>query len=303
MKKTVAQDSAGRLKSLFECRTPYSVPKGEIWVGSAFLKRAGLEDNLDNHFRLASQLGQDMVCLSVSEKQEQNAAMGYRYFEPDELGAELCHHTGFLAAVIDGPFQRMVNQKGLMDVLISWGQDRTSILSEYEKEQLIALELIDRCLEKGFDAIILADDIAGEKMPLIHPSTLDAVCSPFYAKAVSAIREAGRFTFLHCCGNLTQLLPMIKSWNLDGLAGIQIGRNDLNLLKTEIGGVLIGGIEATLLESESPSQHEIELLEQLVTSIAGQERLILSSSCGLYSSDFWGRLQRIYEKLDREEID
>lgn len=299
MQNTSAQDAVFRMKSLLENRDQYEVPRGELWIGSAFLARAGLDDTLDNHFYIATLLGQDMVCLPVLERPERNKYMGYRYFEPRDLGRGLKERTRFLVAIIDGPFQRMVNQRGLMQVLMSWTEKRESTMAAYINEQKIVMDLIDRCLGKGVDAIILADDLAGEKAPFINPLELDNVCSPFYSRAVSSIRAAGCFVFLHCCGNLRQLVPLIKSWDFDGLAAIQIGKNDLELLDRDIGGVWIAGLEATLLETDAPALEELETLQRFVARFTNQGRLILSSSCGLYRSDFWGRFQRIYEGLGR----
>ena len=299
MQNTATQDAVSRMKSLLEKMGQCEVPRGELWIGSAFLARAGFHDTLDNHFRIATQLGQEMVCLPVLERPGQNAHMGYRYFEPGELTLGLKDRARFLVAIIDGPFQRMVNQRGLMQVLMSWTEERESMRGAYAYEQKIAIDLIDRCLEKGVDAIILADDLAGEKAPFMNPLVLDYLCTPFYSLAVSSIRAAGCFAFLHCCGNLKQLLPLIKSWNFDGLAAIQICNNDLNHLDMEIGGLLIAGIEATLLETDVPSLDELENLNRITSRFGQQGRLILSSSCGLYRADFWGRLQRIYQGLGR----
>jgi uroporphyrinogen decarboxylase len=303
MQKTPTQDAAFRLKSLLHSKGPHVVPRGELWIGSAFLACAGLADTLDNHFQIAAQLGQEMVCLPVLERPERNAQLGYRYFVPKELSRGLRDRTRFLVAIIDGPFQRMVNQRGLMPVLMSWTEEREETMAAYTQEQKIAMELIDRCLAKGVDAIILADDLAGEKAPFVNPLELDDVCTPFYVRAVASIRAAGSFVFLHCCGNLGQLVPLLKSWDFDGLAAIQIGKNDLDLLDKEIGGLLIAGIEAALLETDVPEREEMENLQRFVARFAEQGRLILSSSCGLFSSDFWGRFQRVYEGLDKNQLD
>lgn len=291
------QDSVDRLKSLVDNKDRYSFSKGEIWLGSAFIKSAGFDDTFDNHFRLAKILGHDMVCLSVSEKPHQSRNLGYRYFEPKEFSPNLRDRTRFLVAVIDGPFQRMVNKRGLMEVLVSWIKDRESTMVTYVAEQTIALDLVEQLLEKGADAIILADDFAGDQAPFMNPLELDKICTPFYTQAVSLIRKAGASVFLHCCGNLQQLLPMIKAWNLDGLAAIQISKNDPGHLDMELGGLFLAGIDATLLEMDSPSHDEMEALKRFVAHFAGHGRLILCSSCGLYRADFWGRIQSIYMKL------
>lgn len=72
MKKTPIQDSGHRIKSLLDGKGRRSVLKGEVLIGSAFMARTGFEDTIDNHFRIAEKLGQDTVCLPVSEKQRQN---------------------------------------------------------------------------------------------------------------------------------------------------------------------------------------------------------------------------------------
>lgn len=58
------------------------------------------------------------------------------------------------------------------------------------------------------------------------------------------------------------------------------------------------GIEAALLEKESPTAGEFDKLKSLVRRLASQKRLVLCTSAGLYSGDFWGRLQNIYKTLE-----
>ena len=298
METTQAQNAGLRMKKLLKNRGRYSIPRGEIWKGSAFLERAGLDDTLDNHFKIAALLGQEMVCLPVLERPDRHVTMGYRYFETRELHPGLGDRTGLLTAIIDSPLQRMANQRGLMQLLMEWQEDRESVTAAYVKEEKIVLDLIDRCLDKGLDAIILADDLAGERGPLINPLELDSVCTPFYSRTVSCIRAAGCFVFLHCCGNLTQLLPLIKTWDFDGLAAIQLDKNDPDCLHKELGGVLMAGIDGSLLETDCPAVKEMDALKGFAARFGKQGNLILSSSCGLYSADFWGRLQSIYQELD-----
>lgn len=297
MEKTAAGDAGVRMQHLLKSKGQHHIPRGEVWIGSAFLQCAGFDDTLDNHFRIADLLGQEMVCLPLLERPERNVSMGYRYFEVKELHRSLRGRTGLLAAIIDSPFQRMVNQRGLMPLLMDWSEDRQAVTAAYAKEGEIVLELIDRCSAKGIEAIILADDLAGERGPFINPLELDSVCTPFYSRAVSAIRRADCLVFLHCCGNLTQLLPLIQAWDFDGLAAIQIGKNDTDRLHQQFGGVLIAGIDASLLETDCPSIGQMEIMRGFAARMGGEGRLILSSSCGLYRADFWGRLQGIYQGL------
>jgi uroporphyrinogen decarboxylase len=243
-------------------------------------------------------LGQDMVCLPVLERPECNTLLGYRYFAPEELGPGLKVRTRFLAAILDGPFQRLVNRHGLMQVLLSWAGDREATATAYHKESMIAIDLIARCLETGFDAIIMADDMAGGNAPLMHPKEFHFLGTPFYSQAVPTIKEAGVMAFLHSCGNLTRLVPLIKSWNFDGLAAIQICNNDLALLDQELGGFFLAGIEASLFDDDPPAAEELEITRRFLVRFAGENRLVLSSGCGLYKAEFWGRYQRVCALLD-----
>ena len=294
------QASGERINNLLNGGSRHKLVKGEVWIGSAFMQQAGFEETLDNHFRIAKQLGQEVVCLPVSERKGQNETLGYQYFEPEQLSPGLRARTRCLAAVIDGPFQRMVNRHGLMAVLTDLTLKSDTAMAAFAVELEGALALVDRCLEKGVDAIVLADDFAGEQAPLMDPRILDDICTPFYARAVLAAGAAGAMVFLHGCGNLSQLLPMIALWHLDGLAAIQVSKNDMDLLDSAVDGIFMAGIEAALLEKESPLPEEMEALRKFIGRFAGQGRLILCSSCGLYRPEFWGRLQRIYAAIERD---
>lgn len=275
-----------------------SLPKGELWLSSGFLEKSGFEDTAENHFEIAAQLGHGVVCLPIAEEKRLDAVLGYRYFAPDDLHEKFKDKAVCFAVVIDGPFQRLVGRMGLMEVLMNWGRGGESIAKEYAVEQEIAIHLIGQCLHKGVDAVVIADDISGDMGPMIAPKELDKVCTPFYNIAVSMIHNAGAVALLHCCGNLTEFIHIFNSWRIDGLAAIQTTNNDINLLEGQFKGFFMAGIEAGLLSQETPSGDDIKTLQGFVSRFRAQKRLILASSCGLYSDEFWGRLQNIYNSLE-----
>jgi hypothetical protein len=271
---------------------------GELWMGSSFLEKAGFTDTVENHFAIAQRLGHQLVCLPVAEERHFAQTLGYWYFQPADIPKKFQESTQCLGVVVDGPFQRLVGRLGLMEVLVMWGTDREQLNKEYMAEQEKALCLVEQCLEKDVDAVILADDLAGDQQPLIDPIELERVCTPFYDKVVSLIHDRGRPALLHCCGNLTEFISIFNSWKLDGLAAIQTSKNDIDLLDSHFNGILMTGIEADLLEKESPTAGEFDKLKSLVRRLASQKRLVLCTSAGLYSGYFWGRLQNIYKTLE-----
>ncbi len=295
------QNSVDRIKRAVANQPLRPIPRAELWLGTELLQRAGLTDTLENHFRLTEQLGQDMICLPVAADISLKPALGYRYFECSELRDAIRTGGRFVAAVVDGPFQELVNRMGLMALLTAWVRQRQEIVRAYKMEQVKTLEMIRNCLDQGVHAVVIADDFAADRAPLISPADIETLCAPFYTRAVPVVHGANASVFLHSCGNITPLAPLIKAWRLDGLAAVQHRANDLTALRKVFGPhlVIMAGIEADLLESDAPPLDALNEFERIVGSLAPLGGLILSSCCGLYSGDFLSRIKRIYDIADR----
>ena len=170
----------------------------------------------------------------------------------------------------------------------------------YEKERAEVDILITRCLELSVDAIIIADDLAGERSPFIDPNDIQGLLSPFYAQAVSEIHRGHSYALFHSCGNITILIPQLVSYGFDGLAAIQHPTNDLISLKEKYGSslTLMAGIEAEILETEKMSLSGLKEYERLIRSLIPGGGFIICSCSGLYSGDFLERVQELYRIAD-----
>ena len=73
-------NSVDTVKKAFEHRFTGRLPRGELWLGTGLLKKANLEDNLEGHLALIKHLGQDILCLPLSNDISMNETLGYRYF-------------------------------------------------------------------------------------------------------------------------------------------------------------------------------------------------------------------------------
>ncbi len=230
------------------------IPKGELWLGSGLFTGEGLPDTLENHIRLADRLGHDILCLPVSDADDLKPEMGYRYFDIRDIGsaAEIFGRPVF--AVIDGPFQDLVNRMGLMTVLTGWIQDQEEITHAYKALSEKALGFIDKILEQPVSAIVIADDFASGSGPLVSPADIETLFSPFYQQAVQAINKTPTAVFLHSCGKLDSLLPIFKSWRIDGFCAIQNSLNNLEHMAHLFDGriMIMAGIEPELLETQPP---------------------------------------------------
>lgn len=288
-----------RVKATFQRLQTEHLPKGELWLGADILNRAGFEDNLDGRLKLIKQLKQDMICLSTAQEPYMNKALGYRYF-PVSVIREVLETTDlFVMAVIDGPFQRLAEKRGLMKVLTGLVCERKNVLKAYENERANVENLLGRCLEHPVHGVVIAEDLAGDQSTFFDPLHIKRFFSPFYDQAVSKIHEAHAFALFHSCGSISKIMPQLISHGFDGLAAVQDRTNDLNSLKARYGSqlVLMAGIEGEILEKEDLSPFDLENLEGLLHSLAQNGGFILSSSCGLYSGRFLKRIGAIYRLI------
>ncbi len=277
------------------------LPKGELWLGTDLLARAGFEDTLDTHFRLAEQLGHEVVSFPVALETEHKPSLGYRFFSVGDLGrATSAVGDRLVAAVVDGPFQELVNRLGMVAVMKDWMRRREAFSKVFETQQSRILELIRRCLDQGVRLVVIADDLAASNGPLLNPADIVSLCGEFYTRAVQLIHAACGRVFWHCCGNITSLIPHISTWGVDGLAAVQHGVNNLIALSEALGpnASLMAGIESELLEEDPPPQKSMDDFKTIVSTLAPSGRLILCSSCGLYRGVYLRRIKKIYAVAD-----
>jgi hypothetical protein len=294
-------DSLDIVKKAFEHQSAERLPRGELWLGTDILKRVNLEDNVRGHLVLIKRLGQDILSLPLSNDISMNKALGYRYFSLKELEEASRMSDLLVMAVINGPFQRLAAKKGLMKILAGWKREEYEFANEYEKERIEVDILIKKCLELSVHAIIIADDLAGERSPFVDPHDIQDLLSHFYTQAVSEIHKGHSYALFHSCGNMTRLIPQLISYGFDGLAAIQHKSNDLISIKEKYGSTLtlMAGIEAEILEVEKMSLSGLNEYERLVRCLSTGSGFILCSSSGLYSGDFLERIQELYRIADK----
>ena len=66
-----------------------------------------------------------------------------------------------------------------MKILNGWKRGKYEFAKEYKKERAEVDILIERCLELSVDAVIIADDLAGERSPFVDPTILRISFAPF----------------------------------------------------------------------------------------------------------------------------
>jgi hypothetical protein len=276
------------------------IPRGELWLGPEIFARAGIADDLDGHLHLIERLGHDCLCLPFDRTLLRHPALGYRYFNARELGTAAGLKGPFVMAIVNGPWQRLVDQRGLVPCLTAWQRDRAEVRVAYANEEKASLARIRECLERDVDAVIIAEDLAHESAPFFAVEESQALFASFYMAAISHIHDGKTFALFHSCGKIVSFIPHLVSYGFDGLAGIQHRANDLIAIKAEYGGrlTIMGGIEGEMLVPGPLSNAERERFNRFVRALHLGGGFILCSGSGLYAGDFLERVQELYRIVD-----
>jgi uroporphyrinogen decarboxylase len=290
-------DPIQRIKAAFEGKVPNELPKGELWIGREVFRRAKLEDDVASHLTLRRELGMDFVFLPLSEESRHHPTQGYRYFNSEEVKEASIISDLFVGVVVDGPFQRMVEKKGLIRILTSWKKEEGEFAKEYRRESHAVEDLIMRTLDRPIGAVVLAEDVATEKSTWVKPEEVRETFFPFYSKVVAQIHNAGAYALYHSCGNIGELVRDLIHCGFEGLAAVQGGSMNLISLREVYGSrlVLMAGIDGDLLQRDQLPQPQMDRFSRLIRSLSRGGGYILCSSCGLYSGDFLERLLELYQ--------
>jgi hypothetical protein len=276
------------------------IPRGELWLGPEIFARAGIADDLDGHLHLIERLGHDCLCLPFDRTLSRHPALGYRYFNAQELGKAAGLKGPFVMAIVNGPWQRLVDRQGLVPCLTAWQRDRAEVRVAYANKEKASLALIRECVERDVDAVIIAEDLAHESAPFFDVGESQALFASFYREAIAQIHAGKAYALFHSCGKVAPFIPDLVSYGFDGLAGIQHRANDLIAIKGQYGRALsiMAGIEGEMLEPGHLPDAEREEFVRLARALHLGGGFILCSGSGLYAGDFLARVQELYRIVD-----
>ncbi len=98
------------------------------------------------------------------------------------------------------------------------------------------LYAIERFAKEDFDGYFWCDDWGLQDRLMISPDSWRKIWKPRYARVYRAAHEAGLQTFLHSCGNITQILDDLIEIGLDVIQMDQQENIGLERLGKEFGG-------------------------------------------------------------------
>lgn len=135
-------------------------------------------------------------------------------------------------------------------------------------------------LDRGAEAILVADDIAYNKGLLLPPSVMEVLAYPFYKRIISEIKAYRDVpVLLHTDGYMHDVIPRLIECGFDGLQSLQPSAGmDIRRVKREFGDrlTLMGNVDLNeLLPFGTPADVEKEVKDLART--VGPEGYILST--------------------------
>ena len=218
-------------------------------------------------------------------------ASGYSFPDPDvftfdEMEDWVNKTDFFVFALLDGIFQSVASLMDFNDFLIATvnKQEELRALVEAYEEYLYGLAC--RCLDLGVHGLIIGDDMAASKGPLISPKALAKIFFPAYERLLGRLKERKKPVIFHCDGNINSLLPYLVDLGFAGLHSIEPAAGmDLAQVKEQYGNdlCLMGNLDPALLE-----QGDVETVKKAAKDIlkigAPGGGFILSTASGSITS-------------------
>ncbi len=114
----------------------------------------------------------------------------------------------------------------------------------FERIVTADLMMLEMMLAAEVDGVLLGCDWGSQQALLMSPAMWRKYIGPRHARMFSKIREAGKYAFLHSCGNICDVLPDVTRMGVQVLNPAQPECMDIGMLKDEFGAHLTfwGGI-------------------------------------------------------------
>jgi uroporphyrinogen decarboxylase len=151
----------------------------------------------------------------------------------------------------------------------------------------VTTRIARNAVRAGADAIVIADDYAGNDSPLFSKAVFKEFVLPRLQRMVNVIHEEGAKVIKHSDGNLWPILDMIVDTGIDGLNPMEpIAGMDIGEIKEKYGKrlCLIGNVDCAYILSQAPIQEVEAAVKECIRKASPGGGHIISSSNAIHSS-------------------
>lgn len=181
-------------------------------------------------------------------------------------------HKGlFLLAWAGDFFERAHFLRGLNELLVDLYLNPQFVHDLLDNILKFILGNVRQLAELGVDGIFLSDDYGHQNSLLMSPDHWREFIQPRLKVLFDTIKSEGLFTFLHSCGNVSEIIPDLVKLGLDVLHPIQPEAMDIVSLKSKYGDklALYGGISTQQTLRKTPGEVEEEVRQTIKVMAKG----------------------------------
>jgi hypothetical protein len=268
-------------KELFQQRTDNNVPWGEFWINSGVFLDLNYVDNLESHLEICRQFDMDFISLPIGDGQK--SCFSYRLFNITDV-VKAKKDNRFVAAVLDGPFQNLLENPSVFSTLAKLSRKSDETLSELKGKTKKVGELATACISSGANAVVIADDIAFSSNTYFGPLIFKKLLHPLYSGLVESIHNQNAYAIFHSDGNISNVLPDLVSARFDGI-NCQQECVDLSILEKAgtLSPILVTSIQGEFLDCVTLPLAQMESFSRAIFNFAKNRNLVLCSCCGMNS--------------------
>jgi uroporphyrinogen decarboxylase len=141
-------------------------------------------------------------------------------------------------------FEKAWFARGMENLLVDMQANEDYCESLFERIVTADLAMLEMVSSADVDGILLGCDWGSQQALLMGPEHWRRYIGPRHARLFKRIREAGKYAFLHSCGNIFAVLPDVVEMGVQVLNPVQPECMDLHQIKARFGADLTfwGGI-------------------------------------------------------------
>ncbi|MEW6358568.1 MAG: uroporphyrinogen decarboxylase family protein [Planctomycetota bacterium] len=176
---------------------------------------------------------------------------------------------------------------GIDNLLLSFLTEPELAEAVMDKVLECNMRIVRRAIRAGAEIIVLGDDYAHNRGPLMSPVLFERFILPRLKRMIDMIHEEGAFCVKHSDGNMYSLLDMIVALRPDGINPIEpVAGMELSKVKALYGDrtCIVGNIDCGQLLPHGTEAEVREAVRQAIADAAAGGGYIVSSSNSIHSS-------------------
>lgn len=204
-----------------------------------------------------------------------------------------------------GPYETLLPKVGDDRLLIAMAEGQAWVPDAFAQAAEMICETCQALFDNGIkpDGAFIGEDLAYKNGPLFSPAMYEAILSHPHRKLFDFFHQNHVDVFLHCDGNLWELLPMLVEEGIDALNPLETraGMDLWEVLAAFPGLTAMGGLSVDAMQAEDVSILDAEL-DRMFAVAGSTNRCIYHVDHSVPPSVSLERYRHVIGRLDSANV-